>query len=283
MKFKNIKYWAFTKSYGLYINLFSIMSPIKASNKAFELFSSPRKGKLSHDAIPNVLLDATLETINYNQNDYQAYIWQGNDEIILLVHGWESNTSRWKKLLPYLKKTKKTIVAIDAPAHGLSTGTEFTVTNYAKIIAEMVKKYNPRYIIAHSIGGLASIYYQYINQNPAINKMILLGSPSDFQVIANNYCNTLSLNNRVKIELEKRFAEKLTMTIDDFSGMKFGNKIKTATLVIHDNADTVVSINEGKKIASTLKNAQFLITDNLGHAMQNRKLYSKMVDYLLET
>ena len=282
MKFKNLKYWTFTKSYGLYINLFSIVSPIKASHKAFELFSSPRKGKLSQDTIPNVLLDATLETINYNQNSYQAYIWQGNDDIILLVHGWESNTSRWKKLLPFLKKTKKTIVAIDAPAHGLSTGTEFTVTNYAKIIAEMVKKYNPRYIIAHSIGGLASIYYQYINQNPAIYKMILLGSPSDFQVIADNYCNTLSLNNRVKIELEKRFAEKLTMTIDDFSGMKFGNKIETATLVIHDNADTVVSLNEGKKIASTLKNAQFLITDNLGHAMQNRKLYSKIVDYLLE-
>jgi pimeloyl-ACP methyl ester carboxylesterase len=42
-----------------------------------------------------------------------------------LVHGWESNASRWENLLPYLKKSGSTI-AIDGPAHGLSSGKEFT-------------------------------------------------------------------------------------------------------------------------------------------------------------
>jgi hypothetical protein len=36
-----------------------------------------------------------------------------NDTVILLVHGWESNASRWEKILPYLK-IRSTIIAIDA-------------------------------------------------------------------------------------------------------------------------------------------------------------------------
>jgi pimeloyl-ACP methyl ester carboxylesterase len=29
-----------------------------------------------------------------------------NDTVILLVHGWENNASRWEKILPYLQKSE---------------------------------------------------------------------------------------------------------------------------------------------------------------------------------
>ncbi len=283
MTFQEIKYFALTKSYGQYINLLSVSSAVKASEKAFELFSQPRKGKLQLDKIPEILLDAEFETFIYDENQYQMYVWKGSDEIILLVHGWESNTSRWKKLLAFLKETGKTIVAIDAPAHGLSTGIEFTVPTYAKVIAELTKIYNPKYIIGHSIGGAASIYYQYLNQNSNIQKIVLLGSPSDLQVLINNFCEMLSLNDKVKTELENQFSSRFNMKIEDFSGAKFANHIVTKTLIVHDNQDTVVSILEAKKLASNWKNAQFIVTNDLGHAMHSKKLYQKIVAFLSET
>ena len=283
MTFQEIKYFALTKSYGQYINLLSVSSPIKASEKAFELFSQPRKGKLQLDKIPEILLDAEFETFIYEENQYQMYVWKGSEEIILLVHGWESNTSRWKKLLPFLRETGKTIVAIDAPAHGLSTGIEFTVPNYAKVINELTKIYNPKYIIGHSIGGAASIYYQYLNQNSNIEKMVLLGSPSDLQVLIDNFCEMLSLNDKVKFELENQFSSRFKMKIDAFSGAKFAKHITTKTLIVHDNQDTVVSISEAKKLAQNWKNSQFIATNDLGHGMHSKKLYLKIVDFILET
>jgi hypothetical protein len=33
-----------------------------------------------------------------------------------------------EKILPYLKKSGSTIIAIDAPAHGLSSGKEFNTS-----------------------------------------------------------------------------------------------------------------------------------------------------------
>ncbi len=283
MTFQEIKYFALTKSHGQYINLLSVSSPIKASEKAFELFSQPRKGKLQLDKIPEILLDAEFETFIYEENQYQMYVWKGSEEIILLVHGWESNTSRWKKLLPFLRETGKTIVAIDAPAHGLSTGIEFTVPNYANVINELTKIYNPKYIIGHSIGGAASIYYQYLNQNSNIEKMVLLGSPSDLQVLIDNFCEMLSLNDKVKFELENQFSSRFKMKIDAFSGAKFAKHITTKTLIVHDNQDTVVSISEAKKLAQNWKNSQFIVTNDLGHGMHSKKLYLKIVDFIFET
>ena len=282
MTFKDLKYLILTKTYGFYINMFAYANAEKASIKAFELFCRPRRGKIKTDKIPKILNAFEFETFEFENQQYQSYIRKGNDEIILLVHGWESNTSRWKKLMPYLLKTKKTIVAIDAPAHGLSSGIDFTVVHYTKVISAFTKKYNPTIVIGHSIGGLASIYYQYLNQNINVSKMIILGAPSDFRVIYNNYCRTLSLNSKVKTELEKRFSEKLTMKIDDFSGMKFASAIKTKTLIAHDNSDSVVLLAEGKKTASAMPDATFIVTENLGHAMHDKVLYEKLLSFIQE-
>lgn len=282
MTFKKIKYYLLTKTVGQYINVLCIFSPEKASKLAYELFSEPRTGKLSKEKLPKTLKEPQHETFHFNDNTFQTYIWKGNQDIILLVHGWESNASRWKKILPYLKKSGKTIIAIDAPAHGLSSGKEFTVPKYAEVIQELVKKYNPKILIGHSIGGAACIYYQYLNQNPNIEKMVLLGSPSDLKNLIINYCNMLSLTSTVQFHLENTFSEKFNLKVDDFSGKKFGAHINTKALIVHDAKDDVVSINEGKKIATHWKNSTFVQTSGLGHSLHSKYLYKKIEKFLFE-
>jgi alpha-beta hydrolase superfamily lysophospholipase len=42
----------------------------------------------------------------------------------------------------YLRKSGSTIIAIDAPAHGLSGGTEFNIPQYAAFIDILVQNSN---------------------------------------------------------------------------------------------------------------------------------------------
>ncbi len=280
MTLKQVKYFALTKSYGQYINFLSLISPEKAAIKAFELFSHPRKGKIKVDKIPNILLEAQHETFVLDENQFQVYVWKGNKEIIMLVHGWESNASRWKKMLPYLLETGKTIVAIDAPAHGLSAGNEFTVPRYVTAINELTKKYNPDYLIGHSIGGASIVYYQYLYKNPKLKKIVLLGAPSDLVILYHNFCNLLSLNKKVRTELEKQFSSKVNMKIDDFSGKKFAPFIETKTLIIHDKGDLVVSVIESEKLSTHWKNSELMTTENFGHGLNNKKVFTKIVSFI---
>ena len=168
---KKIKYFILVKSIGFYLNLLSYVNPRRASVIAYQFFSEPRKGKLTKENLPKFLQNTSTEIIGYNNHQIQIYKWLGDDNVILLVHGWESNASRWKKLLPFLHETGSTIIAIDAPAHGLSSGKEFNVPQYAEFIHATIQKYHPKTIIAHSSGGAASAFYLHKYPNSNLEKI----------------------------------------------------------------------------------------------------------------
>lgn len=277
---KKIKHFIVVKSIGFYINLVSFISINRAKIIAYTLFSNPRKGKINPQKLPKTLTSAIQETFYYQNENFQTYTWKGNDEIILLVHGWESNSSRWKKLLYHLKPTGKTIIAIDAPAHGLSSGKEFNAPKYAEYIHLVSLKYTPNYVIGHSIGGAALSYYLHRFENNSIQKVVLLGSPSDFKIVSNNYVSLLSLNKKVQKSLEDYFYQRFNINIDEFKGHFFAQNFTQKALIAHDVDDNVVLIDEGKKYASTWKNAQFIETKGLGHSMHDANLYTKIIDFL---
>lgn len=279
---KKTIYFFFTKSIGLYINLLSFVSPGKATQLAYSLFSKPRKGKLSKINLPKVLQTAEKETFQHSNHSFQAYTWKGNEKTILLVHGWESNASRWENILPYLQKSGSTIIAIDGPAHGLSSGTEFNIPQYAEFIDIVVQKFKPQSLIGHSLGGKTCLYYQSVYQNNSLEKMVVLGSPSDFKIILNNYISLLSLNTTISKGLEKHYLEHFQLELDYFSGQLFASKIKIKGFIAHDIDDDVVLLDEGKKIARTWEGAIFIETKGLGHSMHDDELYQKVSRFLFE-
>ncbi|WP_445452548.1 alpha/beta hydrolase [Flavobacterium sp. 25HG05S-40] len=277
---QKIQFFIITKTIGAYLNLLSYFNLEKAKNKAYQLFSSPRKGRLKKEHLPKTLQSATLETFEYNNEKFLTYIWPGNEEIILLVHGWESNASRWKKLLQHLKPLGKTIIAIDGPAHGLSEGTEFSAPKYAECINVVTQKYQPKTIIGHSVGGAAISFYLNKYGDKNIEKVILIGAPSDFKIIADNYIKLLSLNNRIKTQLEAYYLQKFKVHINDFAGHKFAQNFAQKALIAHDIEDKVVLVEEGRKYANTWKNSTYIETSGLGHSMHDESLYLKIVAFI---
>ena len=280
---KKTLYYLFTKSVGLYVNVLSYVLPDKATQLAYSLFSEPREGRLTKTKLPKILQETETETFQHNGHEIQTYTWKGNDTVILLVHGWESNASRWKKMLPYLKKTGSTIIAVDAPAHGLSSGKEFNIPQYAKSIDFIVQRFKPQYLIGHSLGGKTCLYYQSVYQNNSIEKMVILGSPSDFKIILNNYIAMLSLNSKISKGLEAHYLNHFKLELEKFSAKHFASEIKTKGFIAHDTDDKVVLFEEGKKIASNWKDSIFIETNGLGHSMHDEQLYKKVIHFLFET
>jgi pimeloyl-ACP methyl ester carboxylesterase len=296
---QKIQFFILTKAIGFYLNCLSYINAEKAKNKAYQLFSQPRKGKLKKEELPKTLQSAILETFEFNNEKFQTYIWHGNRgntsdselakqserseanaDVVLLIHGWESNASRWKKLLAHLKPSGKTIIAIDGPAHGLSEGTEFNAPKFAEYITIVAQKYQPKTIIGHSVGGAAISFYLNKYKDNTIEKVILLGSPSDFKIFSDNFVKLLSLNNRIKNSLENHYFEKFNININDFAAHKFAQNFTQKALIAHDSEDKVVLVDEGRKYANNWKNALYIETSGLGHSMHDADLYQKIVDFI---
>lgn len=259
------------------------IAPKKATLLAFSLFSHPRKGKLNSNQLPPFLAEAKKETFDNHGLQFQTYRWDGDEKIIFLLHGWESNTMRWKKLLPHLVETGHTIIAIDAPAHGLSEGKEFNVIRYAASIDNVAKKYSPNYIIGHSIGGKASLYYQATYNNPTVEKMVLLGAPSDYAIIFKNYVRLLRLNSRMEKLIHQHYWDRFQVKVADFSVQHYAKSVTVKGLLFHDLDDTVVLYEESKKTNQYWKTSVLETTKGLGHSLQNKEVYKKISTFLSDS
>jgi predicted alpha/beta hydrolase family esterase len=269
------------KTIGFYINFLSFVFPEKATLLAYKFFSEPRSGKLSPETIPDILKKAEIEIIKVEKQSFPIYKWKGNETKVLLAHGWESNASRWEPLFPFLQKSGYTILALDAPAHGLSSGKEFNVLQYAHFIQTVFQKYEPQVLIGHSAGALTGLYFQHHYKFASLKKMVLLGSPSDLEIIIRNYANLLGLNNRVILLMHQYFTKRFNINPIDFSGKIFASSLSVPGMLSHDIDDNMVKIEESKKIESTWQNVQFIETKGLGHSMHDPTLYEQIEKFLL--
>ena len=143
------------KVIGGFINFISLFSTTIASKIAIYIFSKPRKGRIDLEE-REYLETADQKVVHFNDIALQTYQWYGHHPTVFLVHGWESNSYRWKDLIELLKSKDYNIISIDAPAHGNSGSKIFNAILYSECINVVINQFNIHTVIGHSVGVTAS-------------------------------------------------------------------------------------------------------------------------------
>lgn len=276
---KNLVIRILARAYGVYFNILALFSMKLAGEKAVTLFSSPRKGKV----LPiqaSFLKTAANMRIEVGGKQIQTYCWKGTKETVLLLHGWESNSFRWRNLIGSLSEKDFTVTAFDAPAHGKSSGGIFNVPLYAECTYHVVKHYNPSYIIGHSVGGMAAIYHQYIYPHNSISKIVTIGSPSELYELMEHYQHLVGFNNKVLQALNAYFQAHFGFGIRDFSTSNFVRELPIEGLLIHDIEDPITPYHNSEKVHANWKNSKLISTRGLGHSMHQEGINNQIIDFL---
>ena len=271
----------FARSLGLYFNLTSLFVPKKTAKKAFVLFCTPRKGKVIKGQ-KGFLEDAKDLILEEGDNSIQTYRWKGTGPTLLLMHGWESNTFRWRNFIPRLQKENYNIIAMDAPAHGNSSGAILNVPLYTSCAQKVINTYNPQFIIGHSIGGMTLLYnlYKHAKHNEKVHKVVTLGSPSELSDFMRQYKNILGLNGRMMQLLEDYFINTFGFRFAEFSSSKFVKDITKKGLLIHDELDVIAPYWSSEQVHANWKGSKLVTTKGLGHSLHQDKVRDQIVDFL---
>ncbi len=265
--------------FGSYFNGLALVNKERASAKAFRLFCTPRKGKV----LPmqrSFLEKAKDDILEVADIAVQTYRWQGDGPTVLLMHGWESNTFRWRNFIPMLEAEGYNIIAFDAPAHGNTSGAMFNVPLYAECAQKVIATYEPTYIVAHSIGGMTMLYNQYQYPNEQVQKLVSLGAPSELSDFMRQYKRTLGLNTRLMDGLEDYFVQNFNFGFADFSSPKFAREISKKGLLIHDELDAIAPIWSSEQVHAQWKDSVFIKTRGLGHSLHQDKVRNQIVAFL---
>ncbi|MFS4467106.1 alpha/beta hydrolase [Maribacter sp. 2210JD10-5] len=267
------------KCYGIFLNMLALINPKKAALKAFYIFCTVRKGRILPNQL-DFLKPAISKKHKIADHTIQTYHWPGVKETVLLVHGWESNTWRWHKLIEKLQQAKYNIIAFDAPAHGYSSGKYLYVPLYAEILQPLIEIYKPKHLIGHSVGGMTILYNEHKNMTPSVSKIITIGSPSEFHEIMTHFKNLLGLSARVEKALEYFIIEKFGFKIRDFSSSKFVKENTKKGLLFHDKLDTIAPYHASEQVHIHWRGSRLVSTEGLGHSMHQDEVNDTIIQFL---
>ncbi|WP_299442204.1 alpha/beta hydrolase [uncultured Aquimarina sp.] len=251
----------------------------KALHKAYLLFCTPQKGKILPDQ-EYFLEEAEDEIISVNGNYIQTYRWSNMGETILMVHGWDSNSHRWKTLIEKLHQQNYNIIAFDAPAHGNSSGKILNVPLYAECLQKIVELYRPNYVMGHSVGGMTTIFHQFTYPNHEIEKLIVLAAPTELSVIMKGYQKTLGLSDKFMEALSQYFKNKFGYNFEEFSIAEFAKNLTHPGLLIHDKHDDVAPYSGAEKIHKSWTNVKFITTEDFGHSLFFDEVDDMIIDFV---
>ncbi|WP_435623206.1 alpha/beta fold hydrolase [Flagellimonas sp.] len=265
--------------YGQYFNLLSFFVPQKTAHKAFVLFCTVRKGRVLPQQA-DYLEKAKNRIEDVSGHQLQSYTWPGQKETVLLVHGWESNTFRWRNLIQKLQEADYNIVAFDAPSHGHSSGKLLYVPLYEEAVHHMVNTYNPKYVIGHSVGGMTLMYNEYKNPNLEVEKIVTIGSPSEFHEIMDQFQKILKFSDRFMGHIDRYIFNRFGFHIRDFSTSEFAKSNAKKGLLFHDRLDAIAPYHASEKVHKSWKNSELVSTDGLGHSMHQEDVNNQIIDFL---
>jgi pimeloyl-ACP methyl ester carboxylesterase len=249
------------------------------AERAYLLFCSPRKGRIL-PVQSQFLEEAKKEVVEVGDMKVQTYNWEGDKETVLLLHGWESNSFRWRNLIGHLKREGFGVMAFDAPAHGHSSGSIFNILRYTECTQTIVTRYNPDYIIGHSVGGMTAVYHQYRFPDNPLKKVISIGAPAEFSDVMNRYQNLLGFNDRVLNALDAYYKKHFGFGIEDFTTAEYAKNITIPGLLIHDELDLVAPFCASEKVHAHWNNSQLIRTQGLGHSMHQEQVNEQIIDFL---
>ena len=266
------------KAIGLGLNVLAVVAPRRAAVKTLDIFCSPRQGRVKSYQ-RKFLKKFETKVIACGEHKIMTYHRPGSGPRILLCHGWESNTFRWRKLYKELVEAGIDIVAMDAPGHGQTSGDKFTAVLYAEMMEAVAAAYEPDLLCGHSVGGMASIIALHSRLLPSVEKAIILASPDRLHDITTNYFNVIGGSKRLRRGYEAVIEQTFANPTSYYSAADFAKKLSLPALIVHDREDTVNKYEEGLRIHEAWTGSVLQSTEGLGHSLQAQQVYKWIVDF----
>lgn len=264
---------------GLKLKIQYLFSKEKAISEAFHLFCTPRKGKTKpYEA--EFLNTSVQKEINLASHKIRMYEWEGSGKTILLLHGWDSNSFRWKPLIEKLRENKYHIIAFDAPAHGQSNGAILNVPLYTECLKEFLTFYKVDAIIAHSIGAMTTIYYEKKHKSLNGTPIVALGPPSELYLFFKVFKKTLKLSERFMKRMGSYLFDRFGFYPKEFSIAQFAKELQVKGLLILEKNDPLAPYQFSKRISKNWKNGELVTVEGVGHSLKHPNIDSKIIDFL---
>lgn len=263
--------------------ILTAISKKKAAEKAFDLFCTPQSR--NKKKLPKIFEEAEQIQFQFENQQITGYRWNHPAERkLMIIHGFESSVINFDRYIKPLASKGYEVLAIDAPAHGRSTGKTINAVTYKDLIRHIYREYGPvQSFLAHSLGGLALCLALEEIEHDQNYRVALIAPATETATAIDHFFQFLQLNNVLRKEFEKRIIKLGGNPAEWYSIRRALQNIRAKVLWFHDEEDNITLLTDAMKVKEeNLSNVEFVITKGLGHQRiyRDNKVSRAVIDFL---
>lgn len=267
----------------LAFRLLGPLSPAAASRRAHTLFLTPPRHPHSDEELA-LLGEAESLTLPFPTRSIAMWRWgDPGAPAVLLVHGWGGRGGQMRAFVRPLLKAGFSVIAFDAPGHGMSGGGEVTFVHFSYAVEAIARRLGPLAgVVAHSFGG--PVVSDVLSMGAPIGRVVLIAPPASMVDASRRFARLLHIPERVRSLMQKRIETEYGIHWQDFEIEQVAWRLATPALIIHDVEDAEVPIGNGERYAASWPGARFLATRGFGHRriLRNGAVVAEAVAFLCE-
>jgi len=255
---------ALFKAANLGARMLSRVAPPLAAKVLQRLFFTPQKNPVPAREV-NWMKGAKTWRVQFGEKQSMPlYAW-GEGPTVLLVHGFSGRGSQMGAFIEPLLAAGYRVVIFDAPAHGDAHGKQTALPEIAMAVLKVAEDLGPlAACIAHSMGTAATTIA--LTRGLDCDRVVYIAPPEYMGVYLLKAAKMIGFSaavvGRVRANIEARYG----MAFEAIRGTNLAPGQKIPALLIHDRKDTMVSIDDSRKLVSHWPGARLVETEGLGHS-----------------
>lgn len=257
------------------------VAPPLANRYFVKLFFTPLRYRMPHKE-KEFFDSAEKFSLTVSQKKVQGYAW-GEGPVVMVVHGWAGRATQFRKFIPALNKAGYRVVSFDGPAHGKSEGKRTNIIEFEAVFKTLFEKVGkPVAIIAHSFGGVATLYS--ITQGLPVEKVVNIATPTIADEIVNTYLRTIGGSPKVREAFNRHMLSTFGKTFNELSALQFVKEFPTPIqlLLVHDKEDEEVTVEHPLALVKHYPKAELFLTSGLGHSriLKDEAVIGRIIDFI---
>ncbi len=266
----------------LAVKLVAFASPERAGALAFDIFSTTPskkpKGEKEMAALAHAaprMAQAERVSLVIPGSLVATHVFRPDREIdrcalVLLVHGYGSRSDHMVTLADALVAGGSTVVCLDLPGHGMSTGRRLHLANAVEAIDAAWRQFGPfDAMVGHSFGGpsviaaAAGAIASIPARIPA--RIVTIGSPTALPDLFDWFAARFRLSKAVRTAFEQRVLHLSGHPLSHFHADRMLATLPVKALVIHAEDDKEVAFSNAERLADAGAHVRLVRANGYGH------------------
>lgn len=247
---------------GLFVRTLNGVSPELAASFAQYLFFRAPKRRVTGEREKNIFARGEVSELQVGRDTLRVWKFGQSGPRVLLAHGWGGSAAQLSGFVEPLLERGYSVIAFDAPGHGLSTGSASSIPEFAAAIRAVAG--GPLHgIIAHSMGGGTAMLAAALGLR--VERAVFIAPPADPSVWFDKFSAYLSLPGELELRARARLEKHLGARFEDMKAQHLGPTFGAPLLVIHDRNDKEVPWRDGEEVVDSVPSGAMVTTEGLGH------------------